>query len=323
MGKISIIVPIYKVEKYLDRCIESIVNQTYKNIEIILVDDGSPDNCPQMCDEWAKKDERIKVVHKQNGGVSTARNAGLDIATGEYIQFVDSDDFLELNACEILISNMKNTNADLVVANFKNIGGEARIKQINDFVTRDQSDAMVKLISCGSFGYLHAKLFRKELIKSYFICELKYHEDFIFVSEYIKNCTTISYLNTTIYNYVLNQNSAMFTFSKIHFYNACIVVQYCNRKLKKRYTNTIIFIDTLINKLLLSVLLEIINTTQLSKKEKKQYISQCITTQEFKTLNKKIMTIKQKIIYTLLKMNAVKMLQFLYKINKNININSK
>ena len=77
---ISVIVPVYKVEEYLDKCVESIVNQTYKNLEIILVDDGSPDNCPKMCDEWAKKDKRIKVIHKENGGLSDARNTGIDIA---------------------------------------------------------------------------------------------------------------------------------------------------------------------------------------------------------------------------------------------------
>lgn len=91
---VSIIVPIYKVQEYLNECIESIVNQTYKNIELILVDDGSPDKCPQMCDEWAGKDNRIRVIHKENGGLSSARNAGLDIIKGEYVAFVDSDDFI-------------------------------------------------------------------------------------------------------------------------------------------------------------------------------------------------------------------------------------
>ena len=93
--KISVIVPVYKVEKFLDRCVESIVGQTYENLEIILVDDGSPDNCPSMCDKWAEKDSRIKVIHKENGGVSSARNAALYAATGDFIGFVDSDDWIE------------------------------------------------------------------------------------------------------------------------------------------------------------------------------------------------------------------------------------
>ena len=91
--KVSFILPVYKVEKYLDECVESIVSQTYRDIEVVLVDDGSPDNCPVLCDQWAKKDHRVKVVHKPNGGLSDARNAGFDNATGDYVIFVDSDDF--------------------------------------------------------------------------------------------------------------------------------------------------------------------------------------------------------------------------------------
>ena len=111
--KISVIVPVYKVEKYLDRCVESIVNQTYKNLEIILVDDGSPDNCPVMCDEWAEKDERIRVIHKENGGLADARNAGMNIATGDYIGFVDSDDWIEPNMYEVLLKNALKYDADI------------------------------------------------------------------------------------------------------------------------------------------------------------------------------------------------------------------
>jgi len=106
---ISVIVPVYKVEKYLDQCVESIVNQTYRNLEIILVDDGSPDRCPQMCDEWAKKDSRIKVIHKKNGGASSARNAGLDIAMGDYIGFVDSDDYIAESMYATLLEVLLNS----------------------------------------------------------------------------------------------------------------------------------------------------------------------------------------------------------------------
>lgn len=103
---ISVIVPIYNVEKYLARCVDSIVNQTYKNLEIILVDDGSPDRCPQVCDDYAEKDSRIKVVHKKNGGLSDARNAGMAVATGEYISFIDSDDWIETSMFELLLNNI-------------------------------------------------------------------------------------------------------------------------------------------------------------------------------------------------------------------------
>lgn len=111
--KISVIVPVYKTEGLLDRCVESIVGQTYKNLEIILVDDGSPDNCPAMCDEWAKKDSRIRVIHKENGGLCSARNAGMDIATGDYLGFVDSDDCIEPDMYQLLVENAVSTQADI------------------------------------------------------------------------------------------------------------------------------------------------------------------------------------------------------------------
>ena len=117
---VTVIIPVYKTEKYLGDCIKSVVEQTYKNLEIILVDDGSPDNCPVICDEWAKKDSRIKVIHKQNGGLSDARNAGIDKSTGEYILFLDSDDYYENhNHIELLCNEDDKNNSDLVCFNYK------------------------------------------------------------------------------------------------------------------------------------------------------------------------------------------------------------
>lgn len=112
---VSVIVPIYKVEKYIHRCIESIINQTYVNLEIILVDDGSPDSCGEICDEYAKADNRIIVVHKANGGLSDARNAGLDIMHGDFVTFIDSDDYVSLDYIEKLYNVLKNKNADISV----------------------------------------------------------------------------------------------------------------------------------------------------------------------------------------------------------------
>lgn len=111
--KITVVVPVYNVENYLDRCVKSICNQTYTNLEIILVDDGSTDNCPTMCDSYAREDYRIKVIHKRNGGLSDARNAGIDIATGKYISFVDSDDYIETNYLEVLYYLIKKYNSKI------------------------------------------------------------------------------------------------------------------------------------------------------------------------------------------------------------------
>lgn len=114
MDLISVIVPVYGVEAYLDACVQSIVDQTYQNLEIILVDDGSPDRCPAMCDAWAAKDSRIRVIHKENGGQGEARNFGLDSATGDYIGFVDSDDLIAPDMYGILLSDLKSRDADLI-----------------------------------------------------------------------------------------------------------------------------------------------------------------------------------------------------------------
>lgn len=135
MDLISVIVPIYKVEQYLDKCIQSIVDQTYKNLEIILVDDGSPDRCPEICDEWAKKDSRICVVHQKNSGVSVARNTGLDIAQGDYIGFVDSDDCIAPNMYEQLLAALKDTDIKAsccLISRFVNDEPIVMDKTVND-----------------------------------------------------------------------------------------------------------------------------------------------------------------------------------------------
>ena len=112
---VSIIIPVYKVEKYLPNCIESILRQTFKDFELILVDDGSPDNCGEICEEYAQKDSRIKVVHQPNGGLSAARNSGIDIAKGDYLTFIDSDDFVFPHYLEILVKLCQENDADMSV----------------------------------------------------------------------------------------------------------------------------------------------------------------------------------------------------------------
>lgn len=121
-GAISVIIPVYNVEDYLDECVASVCAQTHKDLEIILVDDGSPDNCPQMCDVWARKDTRIKVLHKTNGGLSDARNAGIGIASSDYIAFVDSDDRIEPDMLEKLLAALLRADADIAACGIRNFG---------------------------------------------------------------------------------------------------------------------------------------------------------------------------------------------------------
>ena len=167
--KISVIVPVYKVEKYLDRCVESIVNQTYKNLEIILVDDGSPDNCPAMCDAWAEKDERIRVIHKENGGLADARNAGMDIATGDYIGFVDSDDWIEPNMYEVLLKNALKYDADISRCGLwldTENGSSDQIVEFRDITTLNKTE-FIKGFLTGNYvqGITCNKLYKTTLME--------------------------------------------------------------------------------------------------------------------------------------------------------------
>ena len=165
---ISVIVPIYKVEEYLDRCVESIVNQTYKSLEIILVDDGSPDNCPQMCDSWAGKDNRIKVVHKENGGLSDARNAGMPFATGEIISFIDSDDWIEFDMFEKMLNRMQADNSDMVSCGVKWVEEDGSL--IRDVTSEDEvldtTVAMKTLLNDSKLKqHVWNKIYKHNLIK--------------------------------------------------------------------------------------------------------------------------------------------------------------
>lgn len=176
---ISIIVPIYKVEKYLPQCIESIVNQTYSNLEIILVDDGSPDRCGEICDKYAESDNRIKVVHKPNGGLVSARKAGVQVANGEYIAFVDGDDWIEKNMYQEMNSYLNSYDIDMVCAGFTQVNGDEKVKYSNYFPSgiydrRDIENIILPELLCikdsyesGVVSAVWNKLFKKDLIRDY------------------------------------------------------------------------------------------------------------------------------------------------------------
>jgi len=163
---ISIIIPVYNVEKYLERCVKSVINQTYKNLEIILVDDGAKDNSGKMCDELSKLDSRIKVIHKENGGLSDARNFGLKIATGDYIGFVDSDDYIADDMYETLYHTIKNNNADISIVSFYEMYKEKVIgvRDSGNLEILSKQEAMKELlIDTKIQSYAWNKLFKKEL----------------------------------------------------------------------------------------------------------------------------------------------------------------
>ncbi|MGN0527797.1 MAG: glycosyltransferase family 2 protein [Eubacterium sp.] len=206
---ISVIIPVYKVEKYLDRCVESIVNQTYKNLEIILVDDGSPDNCPALCDEWAEKDRRIKVIHKENGGVSSARNAGVEGAKGDYIAFVDSDDYIEQGAYEFMINSAVKDDSDILVCSYfaDNTDDENTDNALWDV---SQSDALSK-IACGDYKYgvLWNKLYKKSVAENIMMPDLVCCEDLVYNYFAFKNAKKIKESNAKYYHYMSNDESTV------------------------------------------------------------------------------------------------------------------
>ncbi len=204
--KISVIVPVYKVEDILDRCIKSIVDQTYKNLEIILVDDGSPDNCPAICDSWAEKDSRIKVIHKENGGVSSARNAALDAATGDFIGFVDSDDWIEPDMYELLLQRTAETGKDIVVCSYYSVGysGERHeCRCIADKAVVCKDDYFRFIVLGGDGGYIWNRLYRADIIKEVrFDEDIWYSEDLLFNFETARNSNGAAVLDKAEYNYV-------------------------------------------------------------------------------------------------------------------------
>ena len=165
---VSIIVPVYNVEKYLQKCITTIVNQTYKNLEIILVDDGSTDGSGALCDELAATDERISVIHKENGGLSDARNAGLDASTGDYIAFVDSDDYVDSDFVELLVNSLEEHNADVSCCRFTRVWEDGRAEQIgNDGITEsyEGADALKEYLWARKMDpFVCNKLFKAQLL---------------------------------------------------------------------------------------------------------------------------------------------------------------
>ena len=230
--KISIIIPVYNVEKYLDRCIDSIINQSLKDIEIILVDDGSPDNCPQLCDEWAKKDSRIKVIHKENAGLGMARNTGMQHATGEYIAFIDSDDYVELDMYAKLLEKAELHNADIVYCGHKQGLKDGTYIDRRDFDREtifDDKESIEEL----SVNYFYPtkgrimtmsvwhSIYKKEIIKTEFYSEREVvSEDLHFQISAILNSKKIVYIPDCLYHYCYNGESLSHTFkiTKFHGY---------------------------------------------------------------------------------------------------------
>ena len=222
---ISIIVPVYKCEKYLESCIRSILTQTYSDLEVLLIDDGSPDRCPVICDAFAEKDKRVKVFHKENGGASSARNMGLDYALGDYICFVDSDDILPECAISDLWQGITN-NCCQYVAGICGILNRSKIKNmISSEKIIDYAENPMELldyITQGGSYSPYAKIYDANLIRKYGLRyneNLKCSEDALFIRQYLSYCSRIALIPSIVYRYNTDNDESL---SKKFFLDFCV-----------------------------------------------------------------------------------------------------
>lgn len=211
---ISIIIPVYNVEPYIEKCIESVINQTYQDLDIILVNDGSTDLSGDICDKYSKLDSRIRVIHQKNSGQSKARNVGISIARGEYIGFVDSDDYIELNMYEKLINTMEQYNADIVECAVKNIYTNKTVyNETKKIYICTGEEALKKHLekpndSKSPRAAVWSRLFKSEKIKSLKFPEGMIHEDFYFTYRALLNCSKYCWIDEALYCHIYtNSNS--------------------------------------------------------------------------------------------------------------------
>ncbi|MGH0429621.1 glycosyltransferase family 2 protein [Bacillus hominis] len=209
--KISIIVPVYKVEQYIHKCIDSILMQTFEDFELILVDDGSPDTCGEICDRYADKDIRIKVIHKENGGVSSARNAGLEIAKGDYIGFVDSDDWIEPDMYELLYGMCAEHRCDVAICSSQiYYSNKIVISSNHPFIIHDRNTAMKTMLE----GKLYDEVVWTKLFKRNLLEDIKFpvgmsYEDTAFTYKVIHKCKKVCFIGEPKYHYIKRDNSMM------------------------------------------------------------------------------------------------------------------
>lgn len=233
---ISVVVPVYKVEPYLEKCVESILAQTYSNLEVILVDDGSPDNCGKICDQLQQKDPRIVVIHKSNGGLSSARNAGIEIAHGEYIGFVDSDDSIEPDMYEKLYQAIQSDETELAVCAVNYVYEDGKILTkpgLGKNATFNFHEAMIEMNLHRLFDMATwSKLYHRDLFEGLRFPMGKLSEDYYVMFRILDRAQKISYVDAYCYNYLQRKNSVTRS-SKInhdHEYAALEQMEYLEEK---------------------------------------------------------------------------------------------
>ena len=233
--KISVIIPVYNVEKYLKRCLDSVINQTYKNLEIILVDDGSTDNSGKICDEYAQKDKCIVVIHKENGGLSDARNKGLGICTGDYISFIDSDDWIEKDFFEYVVNNIKDN--DLLIFDYYITNGKFSkwIKYNNTEFELKKENCLLKLTKAEIQSYAWNKIYKINLFDDIRFPKGRNYEDQAIMHLIVDKSEKIRYCNKAFYNYYQNPKGITHTVNYKNYRDFLYVNILRGRFLKKKY----------------------------------------------------------------------------------------
>lgn len=324
--KISIIIPVYNSVKSLPRCIDSILSQTFKNFELIIIDDGSTDGSENICDYYKCKDQRLKVVHQKNTGVSKARNVGLELAQGEYVQFIDSDDYIEKDFLFTLNLNIKlYSSPSIIFWGFKEERNGVVIKNNKHKLRyantpKDLIDSIISLESNYLFGWTWNKIFRRDIIvknRILFNIEISLHEDHIFTLDYIKYVNSILILDISPYHYDISSNNSLmkrllpynefkiiknlilkYRLDVLNFYQDYITIKNYNNKK-----------NNLLKSYYLSIIYQISNVLLSTNNEdyKKNYIS--LLQLDLKKMPLKIMNLKLYLIFILAQFNK----KFFYK----------
>lgn len=240
---VSIIVPVYKAESYLSRCVDSILNQTFLDWECVLVDDGSPDNSGAICDRYAEQDSRIKVIHKDNGGVSSARQTGLNVVNGDFVIHADSDDWLAPNMLEMLVEHQKEFGADLVIFDFYRVTNKEQIRISQKPKTLDNVQVLKDIISGHLYASCWNKLIRRSQIEKYgasFPEGINLGEDKCFLATLLKNSIIVSYLPKALYYYdaSINSNSLVRQITESSMQSGFAMVDYLEKLLGEEYEST-------------------------------------------------------------------------------------
>ena len=293
---ISIIIPVYKVEKFLEKCVNSVLEQTYKNLEIILVDDGSPDNCPAICDSLAKKDKRIKVIHKKNGGVSAARNTALDEIKGKYVCFVDSDDYIEPTYVEDLHKAITENDVQMSACEHYLVQNEKKhiISSFSHDFVLNISDTNLLTANVDKLSSPTNKMYDAEFLKNNrFKTNLKYGEDQIFNFEYYEKIKAIACIHKPLYNYV--EHSGSFIQSNLKQLTTYHDILFEYQQSFANKTNN----ESLLKRLSSDYCLDFITSLYLikldkGKKEAKRYFRSCLNSNELKHLNTAITLMNNK-----------------------------